>query len=65
MKWSDVTPEHHLKWGHVSTEQPGVPLRERGPFVGIIMCREVDTVPYLLDGNRVHNFAGWYDVELA
>lgn len=65
MKWGDITPEQHLKWANVSTNSPGRPLRERGPFNGIIMCREEGTVPYLLDGNRVHNFAWWYDVELV
>ena len=65
MKWLDVTSEHHLKWAKVFTEEPGTPLRTRGPFHGIIMCRADNEVPYLLDGNHVHNFASWYDVELA
>jgi hypothetical protein len=71
MKWSEITPEHHRKWAHVSTEQPGTPLRERGPFVGIIICQEPLTLPVLEVSRKgtsvkaVHSFAGWYDVVLA
>jgi hypothetical protein len=71
MKWSEITPEHHRKWGHVSTESPGTPLRERGPFVGIIICQEPNTIPVLevpqkgTSTKKVMTFAGWYDVVLA
>lgn len=71
MKWSEVTPNHHRKRATVSTNQPGVPLRTIGPFVGIIICHEPLTIPILevvqegTNQKRAMTFSGWYDVAIA
>lgn len=64
MQWKDITKEHNDRKASVSAKSiPKKPLGGSGPYVGIIVCPQENSVPVLRSGDEVHSFAWYWDVE--
>lgn len=64
MYWKNINSQHHGKKVSVSAiSTPRHPDRGERPYIGYIVCPNLDSVPLLRVGNEVHTFAWYWEVE--